>query len=179
MRGLAIVVVVVPACSGNETLTCDLLAQPTNCWATAAAAAAACLPMRATPAMLAADRSSCTFSDGVRVVFDAPLPLQTTGLDHLTFTVQSGGATCAKFVDTFHNRMELTAGGKTVISELLPGSHFQLECDGGPTYETDFSVLFTCRPPSVAPTDGFDVTSTQFMFTITSVSTPGTLFTCQ
>ena len=166
------------ACGGSDDLTCDLLAKPTNCWAAAAEALAACLPARATPATLAADRASCTFSDGAQVVFDAPLPMTTMDLDHLSFTAVAGGATCGVFVDTFMNRMELTGGGKTVVSTLLPGSTFQLQCDGGPTYETSFDTLFTCRPPSVAPTDGFDLTATQLTFSLSAVTTPGTLFTC-
>lgn len=163
---------------GTTELTCDLLAQPTNCWATAAQALAACLPARATPAMLAADRASCTFTDGARVVFDAPLPMATTDLHRLAFTVEASGATCAAFTDTFMNRMELTGGGATVVSTLLAGQRFELQCDGGPTYETAFSTLFTCQPPAVAPTDGFEVTSTGVTFTLVSVATPGPLFTC-
>jgi hypothetical protein len=137
-----------------------------------------CVPAGTTPGVLAADRSSCSFSNGAMVVFDAPLPSSTIELDHLSFTIQSGGTTCAKFDDTFMNHMELTGGGKTVISELLPGQDYELACDGGPTFEASFSVLVSCQPPAVAPTDGFDVEPTMFTFRIASVSTPGTLFTC-
>ncbi|MDB4956332.1 MAG: hypothetical protein JWO36_3901, partial [Myxococcales bacterium] len=75
-------------------------------------------------------------------------------------------------------RLELTVEGKTVVAELLPGGPFQLECPNGTTYSTSFDTLFTCQPPSRAPTDSFDVMSNSFMFTLSSVSTPSPLFTC-
>lgn len=171
MRWIALTLVA--ACSGTSDLTCALLADPGNCWAQASAAMAACMPARATPATLAADRKSCTFGDGVVVTFDAPLPTDTTALDHLTFSV----GTCGHFTDTFMNHMELDAGGHHVVSELLGGKDFELHCDST-TYATNFDTLFTCQPPSRAPTDGFSVMGNNFMFTLASVSTPAPLFTC-
>jgi hypothetical protein len=171
-------IAIAAACGGDEDLTCDLLAETTNCWAQAAAALATCMPMRATPATLAADRSSCMFSDGVRVVFDTPLPNSTPELERLGFNIEVGGSRCARFVDTFDDRMELTGGGKTVISELHPGSEFHVHCPDGTTYSADFQLLFECQAPAVAPTDGFNVTPTTFTFSISSATTTGTLFRC-
>jgi len=165
-------------CGSDAALTCEILADADNCWAKAAAAFAACMPMRSTPAVLAADRSSCTFSDGVRVVFDSPLPADTTDLERLAFSVEVNGSRCGRFVDTFANRMELTAAGDTVISELHPDRDFHLHCPDE-DYETSFDTLFTCRPPSYAPTDGFDVSATSFTFTISATTTVGELFRCQ
>src|SRR5262245_45751449 len=90
------------ACGGSPAdLTCEYLSDPGNCWAEAAGAARACLPTVAETGVLAADRSSCTFSDGSRVVFDKPLPTDTFDLDRFAFTIEKDGATCASFVDTF------------------------------------------------------------------------------
>src|SRR5687768_15859967 len=88
------------ACGGAD-LTCELLADPTNCWAEAAAALKACLPAGTTPATLASDRASCSFADGTRIVFDAPLPTSNFDLEGLGFTIERDGATCGRFVDTF------------------------------------------------------------------------------
>ncbi|MBZ0238131.1 MAG: hypothetical protein K8M05_37825 [Deltaproteobacteria bacterium] len=180
MRALALVpAAALAACGGGEDLTCDVLTDPGNCWATAAAAAKACLPAgpAAQEGLLSADRASCLFADGTRVVFDEPLPMSNDDLERFAFTVEQGTLDCARFVDTFMNRMELTAGGATVVSELHAGSEFHLHCDGGPDYEGDFGVLFTC-PGNTAPTDGFQVTSTSVTFTVVSVNTIGPLFTC-
>lgn len=167
------------ACGGGEELTCEVLEDPGNCWATAAAELAACMPGRATPAVLAPDRASCTFADGVVVVFDTPLPDDNFDLEGLGFTVEVDGAQCGRFVDTFMNRMELTGSGETVVSELLPGGEFHLRCSDG-DFETAFDTLFDCAALGIpAPTDGFEVTPTTFRFTVTSVTTPGELFRCE
>lgn len=166
------------ACGGGESeLTCELLEDPGNCWAEAAAAAAACLPPSTQVGALAADRASCDFGGGTRVVFDAPLPLDTLELDRLGFSIEAGGATCARFVDTFENRMELEAGELSAVSELHPGGDFHLHCGDGRSYESDFDLLFTCTP-GVGPTDGFEVGPDRVTFRIVSIATPDRLFEC-
>ena len=174
MRALPVVLVI--GCgSGSSPLTCAMLGDPNNCWAKAAAQAAAVVPT--TPGTLSADRTTCSWPDGSTATFDAPLPTDTTQLDHLAFTF-SGGGTTWKFVDTFMNRMELTVAGKTETSELMPDRTFDLVCDDGTTYSTKFDTLFTCQAPARAPTDGFDVTATSFTFTISAVGVASPLFTC-
>ncbi|MDB4953370.1 MAG: hypothetical protein JWO36_939, partial [Myxococcales bacterium] len=113
MRGL-IVLVILAGCGGGNDLTCAVLADPGNCWASAAAQVAACLPMRATPATLSADRTACNFADGSSVHFDTPLPTSTTQLTGLAFDITGAGCS-ARFVDRFHIRLELTVEGKTVV----------------------------------------------------------------
>jgi hypothetical protein len=163
-------------CGGSDELTCELLADPGNCWAEAASAMAACMPARAMPATLAADRTSCTFDDGVRVVFDTPLPTDTIDLERLAFSIEVDGVECARFVDTFSNRMELTGGGETVVSELTGGT-FRLACPDQ-DFESSFDLLFTCTVSGSAPTDGFDVRPDGFTFSISAVTTPGEMFRC-
>lgn len=183
-HALIAVVLIVSGCNNEdgkdptveEALTCEILSDPGNCWAEAAGAAAACLPKGET-AVLAPDRASCGFSDGTKVVFDEPLPSDTLMLERLAFSIEKNGSSCARFVDTFENRMELTAGSLGAVSELHPGSAFHLHCDDGPTYKADFSLLFTC-PPNTAPTDGFSVEPDLVTFLISSVATPGELFRC-
>lgn len=167
----------VAACGSTEDLTCELLADPTNCWADAAAKAAACLPARATPAVLSADRTRCTWDAGGQITFDTALPLDTFDLERLAFDATGPG--CAwRFVDTFANRMELTVDGKTVVSQLHPDRTFELACPNGTSYEAEFDLLFTCQAPARAPTDGFEVTATSFTFTLSAVDAPIPLFTC-
>jgi hypothetical protein len=100
--------VMLAACGGSDDLTCAVLADPSNCWAAAAAEATTCLAMHATPGTLSADRTQCTWSDGSKVVFDAPLPDDTAQLDHLSFTAT--GPNCSwSFTDTFMNKMRARA----------------------------------------------------------------------
>lgn len=161
---------------GGEDLTCELLADPTNCWASAASEAAACLPLHTEVATMSADRTRCEYSDGSYVEFDAPLPTDPFDFERLALTAHGDGCTW-RFVDTFANRMELTTSEGTVVAELHDGESFHLHCPDT-TYESSFDLLFTCQPPARAPTDGFDVDATTFTFTIASVSTPTPLIQC-
>jgi hypothetical protein len=167
---------VLAGCGGSAQLTCEYLEDPQNCWAQAAAAAKACLPADADSGVLAADRASCSFSDGTQVVFDDPLPNDIMDLESFGFTIEkSDGSKCASFLDTFENRMELEAGGNKVISQLR--AKFELICGDGKTYRSDFDLLFECAAGS-QPTDGFEVTPDLVYFMIISVTTPGELFRC-
>jgi hypothetical protein len=163
---------------GGEELTCELLADPNNCWARAASDAAACLASRATPGTLAPDRTTCTWPDGSRVVFDEALPMDTQELDHLSFEATGNGCSWS-FTDTFMNRMILTVGGRTVTSTLHPDREFELVCDDGTSYEAGFDVLFTCTGEARAPTDGFEVDANGISFTISAVGVSSPLFTCE
>jgi hypothetical protein len=166
-------------CGGGEDLTCVVLSDPENCWAAAALTARECLPPgdQAQMGLMSTDRTSCLFANGTRIVFDTPLPMNNDGLENLAFTIQRGTMDCARFVDTFGNRMELTTEAGTVVSELHPGGEFHLHCPGGPDYESSFDLLFTCDA-FTAPTDGFMVTATSVQFTLVSVNTTSTLYTC-
>jgi hypothetical protein len=161
----------------TETLSCEVIQDPENCWADAAADVAACVPAGEV-GVLAPDRASCTFSDGSRVVFDQPMPEFDTGFidfESLGITFEKNGSTCARFVDTFQNRMELEAGDKAAVSELHAGGDFHLHCEGGPSYATDFSTMLTeC---GTGPTDGFSVEPV-VEFRIVSVATPDPIFQC-
>lgn len=180
MRSIALALLVTAAIGcggGEEELTCELLADDDNCWASAAEAASACLT-DGLRGVLRADRAECSFADGTRVVFDAPLPNDAAGLEQLGFrVVRSDGTECARFLDTFANRMELTAGGATVVSELHAGGDFHLHCPDT-TYSTTFDTLFTCAP-GVGPTDGFELDGSHVQFAIISAATPAALFRCE
>lgn len=63
MRRVAIGVVVLAGCSHD--LTCELLADPSNCFSKTVAALATCMPMRATTAKLSSNGTTCVFTDGV------------------------------------------------------------------------------------------------------------------
>jgi hypothetical protein len=163
--------------NGAADLTCEYLADPANCWASAAAEAKACLPATAETGVLAADRSSCSFTNGARVLFDDPLPDYTEDLERFAFTIEKDDSSCARFVDTFQNRLELEAGGISATGQLHAGSRFVLSCGDGKSYEADFGLLFECAA-GTQPTDGFSVAPDLVTFMIIAVTTPGELFRC-
>lgn len=170
-----------PACSGSSELTCDVLADPSNCWNQAAAAAYACVSSTEI-GVLASDRLSCSYSDGTLITFDEALPQRTDevrNLDSLGFTVLSGGTQCARFVDTLNNRLEIEAGGASAVGELL-GGEFTLSCGDGSSFSTEFGTLFDCEGNGVtAPTDGFQVEPSSFEFFIRADVTSGRMFRCE
>ncbi len=97
-------------------------------------------------------------------------------LERFGFTIETDGSRCARFLDTFANRLELEAGGHSVVSQLHPGHKFELDC-GDKSYTADYGLLFECASGS-QPTDGFEVAPDLVYFMIISVSTPGELFRC-
>ena len=158
-------------------LTCDVLANPNNCWAAFAAEIASCLPEDEI-GVLAGDRSECTFSDGSVVRFGSPLPQQATSLGSLNYTTERDGEVCGTFVDTFDNRMEIYVDDQLVVAELVGGREFRLECPGG-TFTSSFDMLFDCAAEGAPPpTDGFRVEPDLVEMSISAITTPGVLFSC-
>lgn len=181
-RLIGAVFAVLIGCNGADDeaqpLTCEILSDPGNCWAEAAAEAATCVPSPDEEiGVLEPDRASCTYTVGSRVVFDEALPLDVMDLERLALTLEKDGAKCGRFVDTFMNRMELEAGPYGAVSQLFSSERFELRCNDGRRYTSDFDLLFTCDPWT-APTDGFDVTPDSFLFMISSVATPGEMIRC-
>jgi hypothetical protein len=182
LHSVVLLLLVLSGCSSSK-LTCGLLKDDSNCWAEAALATSECLPSGEV-GLLSADRTSCTFSGGARVVFDAPLPTDDfglTNLDELGVTLErSDGTTCARFVDTHENRQELTAGGDVVVTELHSGTTFHLHCGDGHTYETSFDSLIACASDGTTPlpSGGVTVTPESVDFRVASVATPDTIFRC-
>ncbi len=174
---VAALAVALAGCKSSE-LSCELLADETNCWATAAVTLDDCVP-DGEIGVLAVDRASCTYGDGTTVVFDDPLPTDSFGLERLGFTIEKDGTQCARFVDTFMNRMELTGDDGTAVAELHSGGDFHLHCPDGSSYASPFDDLFDCAVAGAPiPTDGFSVEADEFTFLITSIATPDAIITC-
>lgn len=171
-------VVALFACGHDQkTLTCQLMADPTNCWAKATSAASDCLPMRDVVGALAADRKSCTWPDGTSVAFDEALPDDRTQLTSLAMSFRSAdGSECARFEDSFDSHLDLSAGGEDVVVEIR-AADLEMEC-GDTTFITTANSTSLCTPGTV-PTDGFQLTETSFQLTLVAVTTPGPFFTCQ
>jgi hypothetical protein len=180
---LGVVLVVGVGCGGGAELTCEYIADPENCWADVAQRLKACTPGDEVPAVFEADRRSCTYADGTKIVFDGAMPQDVEqigeALGHLGFSIEKDGVQCARFVDTFNNRMEMTAGDDTVVSQLR--GDFELVCPGGPTYSSDFDLIFDCAAEGIfGPTDGFELTPTHFSFGVHAAGvTPFEIVRCE
>jgi len=160
----------------TELLTCDLLQDPTNCWAMAAAEVRGCLPTDTRDGTLSSDRTACIFADGTEVRFETALPSSADELTRLSFRVlDPGGVVCATVTDTFDNRI-VVEGEAAAVSELRGGDDFVLTC-GGRQFEASFDDLFAC-PAGTQPTNSFVVEPDEVSFSLWSVTTPGPLFTC-
>jgi hypothetical protein len=163
------------SCGGDSELTCEYLADPGNCWADLAGQLGACLPVGGNPAIFEPTRESCTYADGTRVVFEGPLPQQVEDigdtLGRLSFSIEKDGETCASFVDTFNNRMEITVGSQTAVSQLR-GDTFSIICPGGGTHSSNFDRIFDCAREGIpTPTDGFNLEPTFFTWGVGAVTT--------
>ena len=175
MRAICLALSLAACGGGDSELTCEFLADPGNCWADLAGQLQACLPAGGNPAVLEADRQSCSYADGTRIVFEGPLPqrVEEIGdtLGHLAFSIEKEGVTCASFVDTFNNRMEITVGSDTAVSQLR-GDTFSIVCPGGGSYSSNFDRIFDCAREGIpTPTDGFNLEPTFFTWGVGAVTT--------
>ncbi len=129
-----VVLVVLAGCSSPYDLTCAVLASPSNCFAQEVTRLAACVPMSATPAKLSADQTTCTYADGVSVVFDAPVPsfasvaYNATGL---SFTVYGTGAAECGRLDLMEPGGNVHVGGVLDVSDATADARWYTPSDYG------------------------------------------------
>lgn len=184
MWRVAIGVVGLVGCSQPD-LTCSLLANPSNCFAQAAVALAACMPMRATPATLSTDQTTCTFADGVYVVFNAPLPRlssHVTDPGGIEFSIYAPDASLCG-----HLYYEENAGDVLGVSDGTDGATWETPLDssgfalGCPSHRYTGSPDdgLACQPSTVVPGFVYSTSGPPYSFTVSSVATPSPLFTCQ
>ena len=169
----------------GSDLTCALLEDPNNCYATEAAALAACIPLGATvTATLSDDRTTCTFLDGVTVVFDQPLTelfAEANSEYGISFNVYApDGSTCGHlyWIENASNVLEITVGNQSVGFETpLDGDDWRLTCPSH-TYTASAGNQLACQSPTVV-VPGVAYSDLPFTIFLESVATPSPLFTCQ
>jgi hypothetical protein len=167
--------------SDQDDLTCALLADPSNCFDQAAAALAACMPMRATPATLSADKMTCTFADGVYVLFNHPVPsFFMYPFNGSAFDVYGPDASLCGHVawsDNTGQSIGIVVGGMSAgfsSDEQVRGSEFSCPTH---TYRASFDALGGCKDhePYLA-----GLGPAPYGFTIGNVSTTSSpLFVCE
>jgi len=183
MQRAALTLLVLAGCS--DDLTCELLADPSNCFAQTAAAFETCMPMRATPAKLSADGRTCTFADGVYVVFNAPVP-QLNGwvLSGISFTVYAPDDSACGSVYYYSNtndRLQVVHGSQSAVWKTpldYPASGYELAC-GSQTYTASSDASFQqCETRPVVPYFDFS-RSPPYTFTLSSAASQSPLFICE
>jgi len=177
MMRLAVAAIGLGACSPANDLTCELLANPSNCFAQTTAAVAACMPMRATPATLSADKMTCTFADGVYVV----LPIGQNETQGIRYEIHSAdGSVCGRvaYASNVSDLIQVSRGAELAEWET-PYDNFpyRLTCPSH-TYTNANGGLAACYA-SMPQFIGTAVIGTGASVTVVSAATPSPLFTCQ
>jgi|KBSMisStandDraft_5_1062788.scaffolds.fasta_scaffold527673_2 hypothetical protein len=139
-------------CSDPDTLTCDWLAGPDNCYRNTAVMAASCVPANdpnpdLQMGVLAADGSTCTYANGAMVTFTPPLvlPLQTGGDMNWDFTVtDASGQLCLHYKDS-GSALTLTVKDQVVKEGSTGGLGISITCPDGKTVQNQNAFnLFSC-----------------------------------
>ena len=190
MRGVALGAVVLAGCSSpSPDLTCALLASSSNCFAESVVTLAACMPMRASPAVLSSDHLTCTFSDGVYVAFNNPiqtLQVHVNDPGGIRFIIHAPDASeCGElyYVENSGDVLAVAYGsdgsqGARWETPTAGFSTYYLHC-GARTLSSDPNNELACQPPAVMP--GFQYSTTApYKFSVDSaagIASP--FFTCQ
>ncbi|HOX46961.1 MAG TPA: hypothetical protein PK668_25415 [Myxococcota bacterium] len=129
----------------GEEIDCLWFEQVDNCWKLSLEAAAACTPAAGTHGMLSADGTSCSYADGVEIVFTNPVDLQAdlTSFDW-DFSLRRDGDPCVSFrrPDTRLWVLETTLGLYRMFGK---GYDVGIECpDGGQFKVTTPGLLQLC-----------------------------------
>ncbi len=174
-----------------KPLTPDYLADPGNCWAVAVAQLAACMPLRGSSAKLSADRSTCTFADGVVVTFEQPVPLDAPEAGLFAWHVDSPtvgecGRVAAdlgadgRFAGSSGSTLAVSAQTDASVT-IYPNDVYELACGYGnaaTTYATTPEAVDRW-PPQTAPNVDLALSAASITFAIEGGTTSGPLFTCE
>jgi hypothetical protein len=146
-----LVSVSVMACSGDESsdddapaeadgpLDCALIEGP-NCY-NQMITGLSCVPPEEERGVLSADRTSCDYADGTRVIFLDPAP---STLENITwhFALEKNGARCFEY-EGLGRKTRYTSGNETTRLEATAGGSMDLTCSDGKLYRAPdaFAVL--------------------------------------
>jgi hypothetical protein len=123
----------------GEEIDCLWFEQVDNCWKTSLESAAACLPDPTTHGTLSADGTSCTYADGVEVVFTNPVNLQDLTFFAWDFSVRRDGDACLSFrlpdarlwvLETSLGTYRMYGKGSDVGIDCPDGSRFKITTPG-------------------------------------------------
>jgi hypothetical protein len=138
--------------------------------------------MNAITATLSADQMTCTFPDGVRAVFNAPLPDlmedEQGGGVYLTI-YGSDGSTCGQLsVQAFTGDDETVINNDAGWEANYNDGNYGLGCLSK-TYSASMNDIDACDPSVIVPGFSIEVAGSAYSFTLSSAATVSALFTCQ
>jgi len=134
--------------SAPETLTCDWLTGPNNCWTNLALTATTCLPPDTDQGVLSPINSTCTYATGEIVSFLPPLTLPTVQDMAWNFTIDDANAQpCLHYQDT-STGLTLSVGIETVTESLYGSVGMRITCQDGTSVQTANALaLLNCPDP--------------------------------
>lgn len=182
MHRISFGLLVLSGCSPE--LTCELLDDPSNCFAQTAVALGACMPMRATTATLSSDETTCTFADGVSVVFNYPVPRLAyyfPAPGGVEFTIYSADGSSCGYLHYFRNvNDDISTSAGTDTAHWVTPAHdepYELACSSQTYtgYINDDQCDWANSPAFVYKLEA----GPRYTFTVQSAATPSVLFSCQ
>jgi hypothetical protein len=166
---------------GPETLTCDWLAGPTNCWTNVALTATTCLPPDTDQGILNANNSTCTYATGEVVTFTPPLVLPASTDTAWNFTIaDANGQSCLRYQDA-NTALTLVVSGQTVSETAYGSMGIRITCPNGTSVQTANALNLLSCPNAfdVLPGIGWSSTDTFVSTTLTGTgNTSLALFDC-
>jgi hypothetical protein len=165
---------------GPETLTCQWLAGPDNCWASTALAAATCLPPDADIGTFSADNATCSYATGESVRFTPALVLPLPSDPPWNFTVNDvAGAACLHYEDS-GAVMKLVVNGQTV-TVTGAGTGMTITCPDGSSAGTSNAInLLACPNLAGLPGSGYGFSDTSVSLSLIGTNTDALpVFSCR
>ena len=168
-------------CGGDsESLTCEWLAGPDNCWASTALAAAPCLPPDGDTGTFSADNATCSYTTGESVSFTPALVLPLPDDPPWNFTVNNvAGAACLHYEDS-GAAMKLAVNGQTV-SVTGAGTGLTIRCPDGSSASTPnaFNLLGCPTGLGGLPGSAYGFSDTSVSFSLIGTNTDAlSVFDC-
>jgi hypothetical protein len=172
--------------SGAETLNCEWLAGPDNCWRSTAVSAISCLPPESESGTLSADNSTCTYPGGSAVTFTPPLVLPPPSGGDMSWDfiiIDANGQPCVHYQDS-NSGLTLTVGGSQIVSERPAGGlGIAISCPDGKSVRTSNAFnLFNCPDPGLIDLPGLGWSGSSTAMSATLIGTGDTsvpLFDCR
>jgi hypothetical protein len=123
----------------GEPIDCTWFADTTNCWVTAVNEAAACTESDSV-GTLNADRTACSYDNGISVTFEEALPTDLSDSDALlahnwnSEVLAADGSSCASINTSTLGAVDLTVNSGVFNMAVVGLAGLQLTCPDGSKY---------------------------------------------
>jgi len=165
-----------------DTLTCDWLMGPSNCWTSTALMAMTCLPPATATGLLNANNSTCSYATSEVVTFTPPIALPPGTNMSWDFTINgANGRPCLHYQDTATG-LTLVVGNQTVSETMYGTLGVRITCPDGTSVQTANATNLLGCPGGLVVLPGLQWSSSDTFVTTTLLGTGNTtlqLFDCR